>query len=690
MVVKVFVNHVDLFLGRALVELLTNTVVGSTVDSQDEEGEEELGDAANQSENVEEKYTVIGTLSSPDAIAPKRVDTIISAESRETLVEALSDCQYIIYDISKQAEQAEEASFAVTCLYDRLDEWQGQKTFVCLSTVLTWANSKPVDPEDEEAAFQEGDFRKRRAHKNFKAQIDAEKTVTKCGKKTQGKLRTFVVAAGLSYGMGEDTFHSLFRMAWELKVSELPIYGMPDSIVPTIHVCDLANIALHILEGHAETRYLLGIDESQNTLGEIVSSLARNMGTNKTRIVSSDEAFLEEGVSQFEHDLLTVNLRMEATSVLEMPFEWRCREGMTEHIESIIAEYKEERKLKPVKICVLGPPAAGKTSLTKMLSKMYKIPLLNEETVLSETLESLKESDLILQSSDNEEEIQQAEANRELLTEMEQTMAEEGQYDPAQILACFKRKIGSMACLNQGYVLDGFPTNDANAKELFDITEEDETGEDEDDSIALKLPEFVFALDATDEQLKERIQSLPQDEVEALKATETEFLERLQAYRDNNTEDNTVLNFFDFFEVHPQHFDGFSTTTEEMAKEIRCIIGQPHNYGPTPEEKEEMERLAVEIKARDVARAAQDLAAKEAIEQAKRKGAQAIWEAKVQQVKKQEQEALDEAALPLRTFLMRHVMPTLTEGLLEVCKVKPDDPVDYLAEYLFRNNPQIE
>lgn len=42
-----------------------------------------------------------------------------------------------------------------------------------------------------------------------------------------------------------------------------------------------------------------------------------------------------------------------------------------------------------------------------MLSKMYKIPLLNEETVLSETLESLKESDLILQSSDNEEEIQQ-------------------------------------------------------------------------------------------------------------------------------------------------------------------------------------------------------------------------------------------------------------------------------------------
>lgn len=45
-----------------------------------------------------------------------------------------------------------------------------------------------------------------------------------------------------------------------------------------------------------------------------------------------------------------------------------------------------------------------------------------------------------------------------------------------------------------GYVLDGFPTNDANAKELFDITEEDETGEDEDDSIALKLPGMTLRI----------------------------------------------------------------------------------------------------------------------------------------------------------------------------------------------------
>ena len=59
---------------------------------------------------------------------------------------------------------------------------------------------------------------------------------------------------------------------------------------------------------------------------------------------------------------------------------------------------------------------------------------------------------------------------------------------------------------------------------------------------------------------------------------------------------------------------------------------------------------------------------------------------------------------------MQNVIPTLTEGIIEVrgaikslppslralkastrwqvCKVKPEDPIDYLAEYLFKNSPE--
>ena len=91
-------------------------------------------------------------------------------------------------------------------------------------------------------------------------------------------------------------------------------------------------------------------------------------------------------------------------------------------------------------------------------------------------------------------------------------------------------------------------------------------------------------------------------------------------------------------------------------------------------------------------------------------------------VQAEEKEMLEAKTLPLRNYLMCHVMPTVTQGLIEVCKTKPEDPVDYLvgiymyhdsllavcinfrgsssphivfswflqAEYLFKHNPQID
>ncbi len=84
------------------------------------------------------------------------------------------------------------------------------------------------------------------------------------------------------------------------------------------------------------------------------------------------------------------------------------------------------------------------------------------------------------------------------------------------------------------------------------------------------------------------------------------------------------------------------------------------------------------------------------------------------EVKKQEFELLETQSVPMRHYLMKYVMPTVMQGLMDCCKVKPDDPVDFLvtllidfishvlfnnysilchilftpfqAEYLFRNN----
>lgn len=51
------------------------------------------------------------------------------------------------------------------------------------------------------------------------------------------------------------------------------------------------------------------------------------------------------------------------------------------------------------------------------------------------------------------------------------------------------------------------------------------------------------------------------------------------------------------------------------------------------------------------------------------------------EVKKQEQDLLENQSIPLRNYLMKHVMPTLTQGLVECCKIRPEDPIDYVVRY---------
>ncbi len=59
------------------------------------------------------------------------------------------------------------------------------------------------------------------------------------------------------------------------------------------------------------------------------------------------------------------------------------------------------------------------------------------------------------------------------------------------------------------------------------------------------------------------------------------------------------------------------------------------------------------------------------------------------QVRREEVELLEVQSQPLRNYLMQHVLPTLSTGLIECVRARPEDPIDFLAEFLFRHNPQV-
>lgn len=52
-------------------------------------------------------------------------------------------------------------------------------------------------------------------------------------------------------------------------------------------------------------------------------------------------------------------------------------------------------------------------------------------------------------------------------------------------------------------------------------------------------------------------------------------------------------------------------------------------------------------------------------------------------MREEEEAALAAAGEPLRNYLVNNIFPTLTTALLEVAKLRPDDPIDFLVCFLF-------
>jgi len=62
---------------------------------------------------------------------------------------------------------------------------------------------------------------------------------------------------------------------------------------------------------------------------------------------------------------------------------------------------------------------------------------------------------------------------------------------------------------------------------------------------------------------------------------------------------------------------------------------------------------------------------------------------KMETIKEEEKKLLDVRSQPLRQYLADNVVPILTEGIIQICKEKPEDPVDFLAEFLFKKSLKV-
>ena len=57
-------------------------------------------------------------------------------------------------------------------------------------------------------------------------------------------------------------------------------------------------------------------------------------------------------------------------------------------------------------------------------------------------------------------------------------------------------------------------------------------------------------------------------------------------------------------------------------------------------------------------------------------------------VKKEETKVEDIKNLPMQAYLDKTVMPLVLEGMAEVSKIKPENPIKFLADYLIQHSTE--
>ncbi|XP_061610212.1 adenylate kinase 7-like [Phyllopteryx taeniolatus] len=672
---RIFVNDVDKYSSKHIAEYLSTC--GERVEEEDD----------GEPQSAEPAFQVVGTVSSSSTCekATFLLEQYLSL-SREELIPRLLDCDVVVYNISENATQddIEEAIWAITALHGEMENFKSKKTFILVSTVMTWAMTKPQETEEAETFVTEEEFRKRRPHPNFKHHNNMEKQVLKLGTGKKNKLKGYVLAAGMQYGKGENLFHYFFKVSWLSECSKVPIFGEGTNYIPTIHVLDLAQIIQNLIDVKPKSKYILAIDDSKNKLLDIVKSISHVLGPGRVCQVPEKEAIAMKAYKQEELEYLGIDLRLDAFIVKDsFSFTWLAEGGMIENIEGLVEEYRHTRKLLPIRICLTGPPAVGKSKVAEKLCEHYRIHHINIREVIDEKMAQLKDT---VTRSDGE--VSEQEAAQDQLETIKASMEyNAGRLADDLLLEILTEKLNSKPCRNQGFVFYGFPRTFEQASQMFSAEDGDNQDSPNGSPSYNKItPEYVFALDASDGFLTKKVQDLPQSEAQKRGLTQDEFVPRLARFRQLSRAGETSLDYFDELEIYPAYLEVKAEDPEftQIVSNIIEVVGAPKNYGLSPEEQEEEDRR------REIER--KQKLAEEAAERKRRKEASLAemaaqyeaWQNNLAEVKRQEHELLEAKALPLRNYLMKYVMPALTEALQECSKIKPNDPVSFLAEYLLR------
>lgn len=702
---RIFVHNVDSYIGRVLVEELRN------MDGQ--------------------LNRIFGTVCTAPEHAPKVVKRVVSREDpkrAKKMEETLQSCGLVVLDLHSCT--AEDLQFAIRAL--KVDptssppkttgELEKEVIFVLVSSIMVWAGTRA---EAEDGFLSEADYLRREplAGSRFQEWKAHEDLVLSCFNREDSQVKGLVVAGGVVYGEGESTLCGLFKDTWR-GLKEHLILAPGTNHVPAVHVRDLVRLIRQVAFsgvelGEERPPYFLAVDfppsaeedrpgparaapaevdapgdggaegeeegaeaaeVAEGEEGEEAAAPKARMPTPSTQseIVQSiiDEvsesydvpvvpsAPSADGAFDELRAAMSLDLKIEPSKVMQDPEfaahceppGMHCKEGLVRNVRRVAEEFCRARKLQALKVLVAGPPASGKTTLARAVSEHFRIPY--------------------LEASDS----------------------------PDLALA-----LSSKVYRYRGYVLDVGGMGYEEAERLFRFDAElprDEEEEEEEEAAdgeegeegaeaAKKEPErrferrlnqevcpgFVVVTEAPEPLLRARWKARGDGTAEQFQALHRAYRER------NRPGEGSLADFFqEVAKIGILNLPIAGRDQEEMFESTRIYMeksGRPFNYLPSEQE------VSAEILARRQPRdqAPEEQAGEElqrgddgAEDRERRQAARLQERLRLAAAHEGAQKDLQE--LLLRDYLMQYMVPTMTEGLIEMCKVLPDDPVDYLASYI--------
>uniref|UniRef100_A0A5K3F0D2 KH_dom_type_1 domain-containing protein n=1 Tax=Mesocestoides corti TaxID=53468 RepID=A0A5K3F0D2_MESCO len=145
------------------------------------------GDKGNQNESdlpSQQKpsgYRIVGTVSQPGAEIPKFVETILNYEDRRDFYEHIFECDCIIYDITSDQSQLDEALWVASSIAQDYARIPTKKVFLLITHLLSWLDSKTDSQGDQHSSLSESDHAKRKPHPHYIQHYSTEKTILNLG-----------------------------------------------------------------------------------------------------------------------------------------------------------------------------------------------------------------------------------------------------------------------------------------------------------------------------------------------------------------------------------------------------------------------------------------------------------------------------------------------------------------------------